>query len=115
MSLFLIGMLPESLTSDLSIIVLSLPAILAVFPNLMLCLDPAGSLEVMEVLGTCDEVLQLVAAAVCKPSGATPNLPEPPSKPLEPPDQPGASQQPGQKEATNVLPGASVLTIATTD
>ena len=69
----------------------------------------------MEVLGTCDEVLKLVAAAVCKPAGATPDVPEPPSKPLEAPDQPKAAKQPGPKEATNVLPGASVLTIATTD
>ncbi|KAK9835442.1 hypothetical protein WJX74_000122 [Apatococcus lobatus] len=83
--------------------------------NLLSACSNTRSLEVLEVLGTCDEVLKLVAAAVCKPAGATPDLLEPPSKPLEPPDQPLAAKKPGQEEASGVLPGANVLTIATTD
>ena len=74
-----------------------------------------GSLEVMEVLGTCDEVLELVAAAVCKPAGAPTDLLEPPSKSLKPPNQPSAAQASELEESTSVLPGANVLTIATTD
>lgn len=74
-----------------------------------------GSLEVMEILGTCDEVLKLVAAAVCKPPGAPTDLPEPPSKPLKPPDQPSAAPATELEEGPSVLPGSNVLTIATTD
>ena len=70
----------------------------------------------MEVLGTCDEVLKLVAAAVCKPAGTPTDLSNVPQPAVaDSAEQPPAAKKTGKKEASKVLPGANVLTIATAE
>ncbi len=73
----------------------------------------AGSLEVMEVLGTCDEVLKLVAAAICKPSEDPAKLAMSQSEALDLASESSSAMKPAQTEAPSVLPGTHVLTIAT--
>ena len=69
----------------------------------------------MEVLGTCDEVLKLVSAAICKPSDAPATLTLPQSEAQDIASELPAAKKSGNAEPSSVLPGAHVLTIATAE